>query len=216
MNDINLPLRDRAAAGRALADALLAHYQGADVLVLALPRGGVPVAFEVAERLGAELDVILVRKLGAPGQPELAAGAIASGGIRVLNPDVVTGLGISEAALDSAAARETQELERRERVYRGDRPRPRIAGRCVILIDDGMATGATMRAAVAALRQQTPERIVVAIPVAAAQTVDVLRQQADDVVCLAMPSPFWSIGQWYRDFDQVSDDQVSRLLAISA
>jgi putative phosphoribosyl transferase len=216
MNEINLPLRDRAAAGRALADALLAHYQGADVLVLALPRGGVPVAFEVAERLGAELDVILVRKLGAPGQPELAAGAIASGGIRVLNPDVVTGLGISEAALDSAAARETQELERRERVYRGDRPRPRIAGRCVILIDDGMATGATMRAAVAALRQQTPERIVVAIPVAAAQTVDVLRQQADDVVCLAMPSPFWSIGQWYRDFDQVSDDQVSRLLAISA
>ena len=212
-DQVTLPLPDRAAAGRALADALEAQYGNADALVLALPRGGVPVAHQVAERLGAELDVMLVRKLGAPSQPELAAGAIASGGIRVLNPDVIAGLGVSESALDAIAARETRELERRERLYRGDRARPQIAGRCVILIDDGVATGATMRAAIAALRQQQPERVVVAVPVAAADTLMRLRGEADDVVCLASPSPFWSIGQWYRDFTQVSDDEVRRLLS---
>jgi putative phosphoribosyl transferase len=210
--EVELPLTDRAAAGRALAEAVERRCRAADVLVLALPRGGVPVAWQVAKRLDAELDVMLVRKLGVPGQPELAAGAIASGGIRVLNPEVIGAAGVSAAALEEVCAREQQELERRERRYRGDRPHPRIAGRCVILVDDGVATGATMRAAIAALRQQQPSNLVVAVPVAAPDTVHRLRQEADDVICLATPTPFWAIGQWYRDFSQISDAEVCRLI----
>lgn len=213
IHDVELPLWDRRSAGKALADALAPEYEGKDALVLALPRGGVPVAWEVAKRLHADLDLMLVRKLGAPGQPELAAGAIASGGIRVLNPSVVQGLNLSAAVLDRIAAEEQHELERREWAYRGDRERPSIAGRCVILIDDGVATGATMRAAIAALRQQRPARVVVAVPVAAPDTASRLEDQADEMVCLATPSPFYAIGQWYRDFEQVGDDDVRRLLA---
>jgi putative phosphoribosyl transferase len=213
---IDLPLPDRGAAGRALAAALAERYANTSPLVLALPRGGVPVAVEIARRLDAELDIMLVRKLGAPGQRELAAGAIASGGIRVLNCSVIEGLDISDAALEEVTARELEELERRERVYRGDRRRPSIEGRCVILVDDGVATGATMRAAIAALRRQAPSRVVVAVPVAPRETVSVLETEADEVVCLATPEPFWAIGQWYRTFDQVSDDEVRRLLGNGA
>lgn len=211
--DVELPLRDRSAAGRALADALERQYANEDALVLALPRGGVPVAYEVAKRLRATLDILLVRKLGTPGQSELAAGAIASGGVRVLNRDIIQGLGISEQALERVAAVEQQELERRERVYRGHRPRPNLIGRIVILVDDGVATGASMRAAIAALRQSQPARVVVAVPVASSEAVRMLEREADQVICLATPSPFWAIGQWYRDFDQVEDEQVRQLLA---
>lgn len=213
MREIELPFRDRRSAGKALAEKLAERPHASDVLVLALPRGGVPVACEVAKRLAAPLDILLVRKLGAPGQPELAAGAIASGGIRVLNPDVVGQLGISEQALERVAADEQRELERRERLYRGARERPPVAGRCVILVDDGIATGATMRAAIAALRPQQPDRIVVAAPVIAPDTAAMLASEADEIVYLAAPAAFFAIGQWYRHFDQVGDDEVRRLLA---
>lgn len=213
MGDVKLPLENRTEAGRALAERLSQQTEGDSVVVLALPRGGVPVAREVAEVLGAPLDVLVVRKLGAPGWPELAAGAIASGGIRVLNRDVIEDLGITEAALEQVAAEEYRELERRERAYRGDRERIAIAGRTVILVDDGVATGATMRAGIAALRQQNPARIVVAVPVAPPDTLELLRGEADEVVCLAAPVMFRAIGEWYRDFRQVSDDEVRELLA---
>ena len=209
---LKLPLQDREQAGKALADALI-EFSGQDALILALPRGGVPVAFEIAQRLGATLDILLVRKLGTPGQQELAAGAIASGGVRVLNEEVVQALGIEEETLDGIAAQELVELERRERVYRGERPRPEVAGRTVILVDDGIATGSTMRAAIAAVRHMHPQKIVVAVPVGAADTVLALRREADQVVCLATPEPFYAIGPWYRDFHQVDDSEVSRLLA---
>lgn len=213
MEEIELPLWDRESAGQALAERLAQRHPGGDTLVLALPRGGVPVAWEIARRLGAELDILLVRKLGTPGQPELAAGAIASGGVRVLNPEVVDGLRISEDQLDRIADAEQRELERREQLYRGDRARPEVSGRTVILVDDGVATGATMRAAIQALRQQNPARIVVAVPVAAPDTARRLEREADELVCLATPSPFYAIGQWYRDFNQVGDDEVRRLLS---
>ncbi|PRQ09986.1 phosphoribosyltransferase [Enhygromyxa salina] len=212
-DDIDLPLRDRSTAGRALATALAGQYADEDPLVLALPRGGVPVAFEIADQLGATLDIMLVRKLGVPGHAELAAGAIASGGVRILNRDIIRNLGVSDRAIDAVAAAEQRELERRERVYRGDQPRPELAGRVVILVDDGVATGATMRAAIAALRKSRPARVVVAVPVGAPDTVRVLEREADHVVCLATPSPFWAIGQWYQDFNQTSDEQVRQLLA---
>lgn len=212
---MKLPISDRVEAGRALALALEAYRDRDDVLVLALPRGGVPVAYEVAEWLGAPLDLLLVRKLGAPGQPELAMGAIASGGIRVLNQDVVAALAVSHAAIERVEAKEQRELARREQAYRGARPAPSIAARCIIVVDDGIATGATMRAGIAALRQQGPTRIVVATPVAAPDTVALLRREADEVVCLAMPEPFIAIGRWYRDFAQVSDQQVCALLHAS-
>ena len=195
-----------------LATRLDKYANRPDVLVLALPRGGVPVAFEVARALNAPLDVFLVRKLGAPGQPELAMGAIASGGASVVNEDVVRALGITEDELRDVAAKEMQELERRERAYRDDRPPPDVRGKTVILIDDGLATGSSMMAAVAALRQEHPERIVVAVPVAARATCDQLAAQVDDVVCAMTPEPFMAVGLWYEEFSQTSDDEVRDLL----
>ncbi len=205
--------RNRTDAGRQLAEKLAAYANRPDVLVLALPRGGVPVGFEVARALGAPLDVFLVRKLGVPGYEELAMGAVATGGVRVLNDEIVRGLGISEHEIDAVVARELQELARRERLYRGDRPPPDVAGRTVILVDDGLATGATMRAAVAALRQQQPARIVIAVPTASPDTSEALKAEADDVVCAMTPEPFFAVGHWYEDFTQTTDDEVRELLA---
>ncbi|MDX1697989.1 MAG: phosphoribosyltransferase, partial [Thiohalobacterales bacterium] len=210
---MKMPIPNRTAAGQALAAALAAYRGRDDTIVLALPRGGVPVAVEVARSLDARLDLMIVRKLGAPGQPELARGAIASGGGRVMNEDIVRALGISAAAIERVADREQQELARREQAYRGDRSRPDLAGQCVILVDDGLATGATMRAAVGAVRSRHPARIVVAVPVAPPDTVDRLQAEADEVVCLEQPEPFRAIGLWYADFTQVSDDEVRQQLA---
>jgi putative phosphoribosyl transferase len=204
--------RDRTEAGRLLAAELSRYAHRPDVLVLGLPRGGVPVAYEVAQALEAPLDVFVVRKLGLPGQEELAVGAIASGGARVLNEEVVRALEISNEVIDSIATQEQAELERRERVYRGDRPWPEVRGRVVILVDDGLATGSTMRAAVAALRHQQPARIVVAVPVAAPETCEEFRAIADEIVCLDTPEPFYAVGLWYRDFGQTTDEQVRSVL----
>jgi predicted phosphoribosyltransferase len=208
--------RDRSEAGRHLA-AELRHYAGTpNVLVLALPRGGVPVGYEVAQALHAPLDVMLVRKLGVPGHEELAMGAIASGGIRVISDEIVHALGIPERAIAAAAANEQHELERRERAYRGDRSPPQIEGKTVILVDDGLATGSTMRAAVAALRAQRPQRLVVAVPVAATETCEALRAEVDEVVCALTPEPFIAVGQAYQDFSQNTDEEVRGLLYRSA
>jgi predicted phosphoribosyltransferase len=190
----------------------LERLRGDNVVVLALPRGGVPVAFEVAHALDAPLDVFVVRKLGVPRHEELAMGAIATGGARVLNDEVVDRLGITPAVIELVAAREAAEVARREHLYRGDRPAPDVAGRTVILVDDGLATGATMRAAVSAVRQQSPATIVVAVPTGSAETCRDLRTEADDVVCLISPDPFLAVGYWYDDFGQVSDDEVRALL----
>jgi putative phosphoribosyl transferase len=209
---VDLPYRNRFDAGRVLADALGQYGGRADVLVLALPRGGVPVASIVAQELGASLDLLLVRKLGVPGWKELAMGAIATGGVRVLNPDVVDEIGIAAESIDKVAHAEQQELHRRERVYRGERPLPTLKDQCVILIDDGLATGATMRAAIQAVRQQQPARLVVAVPVAPAHTIAMLKMEVDEVVCPAMLERFFSIGQWYEDFSQITDDEVRTLL----
>lgn len=208
--------RDRARAGRVLAGELASYANRADVLVLALPRGGVPVAFEVAQALHAPLDVFLVRKLGLPGQEELAMGAIASGGTRVINEEVVGSLKIPEEMIDTVAAEEQQELNRREVDYRDGRAPPDVRGRTVILVDDGLATGSTMRAAVAALRQQGPARIVVAVPVGAPDTCGELQREADEVVCAQTPQPFHAVGVWYKDFTQTSDEEVRDLLARAA
>jgi putative phosphoribosyl transferase len=207
-----LPLVNRTDAGRALGVALKAYQGRNDLLVLALPRGGVPVASQIAAALNAPLDLLVVRKLGTPGHEELAMGAIASGGVRVLNRDVVRARDIGDRVIENAVARELREVERRETAYRGERVRPAVEGKCVIVVDDGLATGATMRAAVAALRLQKPSRIVVAVPVAPVETVTLLEREADEVVCLETPEPFWAIGQWYGDFPQVSDDEVRELL----
>src|SRR5437762_959317 len=204
--------RDRIHAGKHLASQL-AHYANRDdVLVLALPRGGVPVAFEVAKALRAPLDIFLVRKLGVPGHEELAMGAIATGGVRVLNEDLVEHLLIPPGVIDSVAADELRELERREHAYRGNRPEPEVRGKTVILVDDGLATGSTMRAAAAALRQQSPARIVVAVPVSASQTCDEYRMGVDEIVCAITPEPFYGVGQWYNDFSQTTDEEVRDLL----
>lgn len=208
--------RNRREAGRILARNLTAYADRPDVLVLGLPRGGVPVAFEVARGLHAALDVFLVRKLGLPGHEELAMGAIASGGVRVLNENVVRGLGIAEGVIETVAAREQRELERRERAYRGDRPAPDVRDRTVILIDDGLATGSTMRAAVAALRRLGPARIVVAVPVGAPETCDELRDEADEVICALTPEPLYAVGYWYSDFAQTTDEEVHDLLEQTA
>jgi len=208
--------RDRREAGQLLATKLTAYANRPEVLVLALPRGGVPVAYEVARALSAPLDIFLVRKLGVPGYEELAMGAIATGGVRVLNDELVNGLRIPDYIIDEVAASEQQELMRRERLYRGDRPAPNVRGRTVILVDDGLATGATMLAAVKALRQQQPARIVVAVPTAAPETCEQLRTQADDVICAITPEPFHAVGLWYEDFSQTTDEEVRDLLARSA
>jgi predicted phosphoribosyltransferase len=204
---------DRRDAGRALAASLKEYARRDDVIVLALPRGGVPVAFEVAAALDAPLDLFLVRKLGSPGHSELAMGAIASGGIRVLNDDVVRWLGISPAQIDAVAQREQQELERRDAAYRRGGSLPSLSGRIVILVDDGLATGSTMRAAVQAVKQQSPARVVVAVPVGARETCRELRALADEVVCSRTPFPFSAVGQWYLNFDQTTDDEVRALLS---
>ena len=208
-----LPLQNRTQAGQLLAQALLHHADRSDVIVLALPRGGVPVAFEVSSALKAPLDLMLVRKLGTPGQEELAMGAIAQNGIRVLNPDVVDVLRISEEVIAAVERRERKELERRQRAYRGNRPPPDLHGKRVILIDDGLATGATMRSAIKAVRAQAPAMIVVAVPLAPEDTVAVLEQETDEVICLATPEPFVAIGRWYHEFPQTSDAEVKDLLA---
>jgi putative phosphoribosyl transferase len=210
-----MQFHDRYDAGRQLASRLLT-YADSDVLVLALPRGGVPVAFEVAQALHAPLDVFLVRKLGLPGHEELAMGAIASGGLRVLNEDVVRSLRITEDVIESVAAEQQQELERRERAYRDGRPVPEVRGRIVILIDDGLATGSTMRAAVAALRRQSPARIIVAVPVGAPETCADLQAEADEVICGMTPDPFYAVGLWYKDFRQTTDEEVHDLLERAA
>lgn len=204
--------RDRAEAGRGLSSALSEYSGRSDVIVLGLPRGGVPVAFEVARSFQAPLDVMLVRKLGAPGQPELAMGAIASGGVRVLNQRVLESLGVSEGQIEEAAERERAELQRREAEYRGTRRPPRIGSRCVILVDDGVATGATMRAALEALRELGAEETVAAAGVAPAETVERLREVADEVVIPMTPPQFGSVGAWFEEFDQTSDEDVRALL----
>jgi putative phosphoribosyl transferase len=208
--------RDRIEAGKRLAERLADYADRPDVLVLALPRGGVPVAFEVAHALRAPLDIFLVRKLGVPGHEELAMGAIATGGVRVLNEDVVNYLRVPGEVIDAVAADELRELERRERAYRGDRPAPDVKGKTVVLVDDGLATGSTMRAAAAALRQQQPARIVVAVPVSAPQTCDEYRMGVDEIVCAVTPEPFHAVGQWYADFSQTTDEEVRDLLARAA
>lgn len=210
MRDTRLPYEDRREAGRVLADAL-AHYRGRPhLLVLALPRGGVPVAYEVARALKAPLDVFVVRKLGFPGHEEYAMGAIASGGVRVMNP--MPGMHVTPQEVAAAVAREQPELERRERLYRGHSPAPDLHGRTVIVVDDGLATGATMHAALLGIRQQHPAHLVMAVPVGAADSCQALQGVADEVVCVAMPEPFRAVGLWYRQFPQTSDDEVRTLL----
>jgi putative phosphoribosyl transferase len=208
--------RDRAEGGRLLGERLTALASRDDVFVLALPRGGVPVAREVARALGAPLDVFLVRKLGHPAQPELAMGAIASGGTRVLNEQLVRELRLDDDVIDRVTERELAELERRERAYRGDRPLPDLTGKTVVLVDDGLATGATMRAAVAAVRAQGPRRIVVAVPTAPLHSLAELGREADEVVSVITPEPFHAVGLWYEDFRELSDDDVRRLLLLPA
>lgn len=203
---------DRADAGRQLAEQLREYANRSDVVVLGLPRGGVPVAFEVASRLGAPLDVFLVRKLGVPGHSELAMGAIAPGGIEILNHDLIDDLGISPASVAQVAASERLELERRNRVFRGDRATPELTSKTAILVDDGLATGATMQAAVTALRRMGPAAIVVAVPVGAPDTCDRLRPLADRLICLTTPSSFSAVGQWYENFSQTTDNEVKQLL----
>ena len=205
--------RDRTEAGVELAKKLGAYANRAEAIVLALPRGGVPVAYEVARALHAPLDVFLVRKLGVPGHEELAMGAVATGDVRVLNAEVVRALGIPSSVIDAVAAWELEEVRRRERLYRGDRPPPDVRGKTVILVDDGLATGSTMLAAVKALRLQQPAQIVVAVPIAAPDTCELLRAEVDDVVCAVTPEPFYAVGLWYQDFSQTTDDEVRELLA---
>jgi putative phosphoribosyl transferase len=204
--------RDRREAGRLLAERLRTDADGFDTVVLALPRGGVPVATEIARELAVPLDVFVVRKLGVPGHEELALGAIASGGVRVLNQGVVEAARMSPEAVERVARRELEEVERREAAYRGGRPPVETGGKRVILVDDGLATGATMRAAVAAVRATGPARIVVAVPIAAASTCEELAREVDEIVCLRTPEPFYAVGLWYEDFSQTTDEEVRALL----
>ena len=204
--------RDRTEAGRQLAARLAQYADRPDVLVLALPRGGVPVGYEVARALHVPMDVFIVRKLGVPGHEELAMGAVATGGVRVLNDQVVQGLGIPDYVIDAVADWEQREIQRRERLYRGQRPPPDVRGKTVILVDDGLATGSTMLAAVRALRQLGPARIVVAVPVASRDTCELLKSEVDEVLCAVTPEPFYAVGLWYRNFSQTTDEEVRELL----
>jgi predicted phosphoribosyltransferase len=206
----------RREAGEKLAEKLSSYVNRRDVLVLGLPRGGVPVAYEIARALRAPLDVFLVRKLGVPGYEELAMGAIATGGVRVLNKDIMAQIDIPELVIDAVAQREQEELQRRERLYRHGRPGLNVRDRTIILVDDGLATGSTMRAAAAAVRQMQPAKLVVAVPVAARETCDELEDEVDEVVCAVTPEPFMAVGMWYSDFSQTSDDEVRELLARAA
>ena len=208
--------RDRAHAGRVLASALAEYAGRDDVVVLALPRGGVPVAAELARQLGAPLDVLVVRKLGVPGHEELAVGAIAPGGVLVLDDRLVRRLGLTRADIEALVARELSELARRQAAFRDNRPPPDLEGKTVILVDDGLATGATMRAAAEAVRKEHPARIVVAVPVAAAETCDEFREDVDEIVCAFTPAPFQAVGLWYEDFTQTTDDEVRELLGHDA
>jgi putative phosphoribosyl transferase len=209
---MQMPIENRRTAGQELAKLLGTYQNRSDVVILALPRGGVPLGFEIAQALHAPLDLMLVRKLGTPNFPELAMGAIASGDIKVLNTRVVEAYNISTAEIDAVEQKERAELQRRERAYRGQHPYPQMQGKIVILVDDGLATGSTMRAAIDALRIQQPQKIVVAVPVAPPETIQALSQHADEIVCPLQPSYFSSIGEWYHDFSQVNDEQVIALL----
>jgi putative phosphoribosyl transferase len=215
-SDEQIPFPNRRQAGKKLAAKLKKYAHRPDVLVLALPRGGVPVAYEIARALNAPLDVFLVRKLGVPNDEELAMGAIASGGVRVLNEEVTSRFRFPESVIDEVASREQKELERRESLYRGARPAPNVKGRMVILTDDGLATGSTMRAAATALRRLGPLKIIVAVPVGAAETCEEFRSEVDEVVCAATPEPFMAVGAWYSEFSQTSDDEVRDLLKRAA
>lgn len=211
-NLVSQRFEDRRDAGQRLARALQRRHVDRDTMVLALPRGGVPVAFEIATALGLPLDVMVVRKLGMPGHEEYAVGAIAPGGVRILNPEVPAGT-LSESQLDSVEARERRELERREREYRGDRAAVALHGRTALLVDDGLATGSTMRAAIEAVRRQGARRVVVAIPVGPRESVEALRREADEVVCLEVPEFFYAVGTWYRTFPQTTDEEVRAFLS---
>ena len=203
---------DRADAGKSWRKKLSEYANRSDVIILALPRGGVPVAFEVAKELNVKMDVFIVRKLGVPGNEELAMGAIASDNIRVLNEDVIRSFQIPQSVIDEVAVNELRELERRERLYRGNRPKPDISGSTVILIDDGLATGATMRAAAAAVKTKNPAKIVIAVPTAASDTCSAFENEVDKTICVATPEPFYGVGAWYEDFSQTTDKEVCELL----
>jgi putative phosphoribosyl transferase len=211
-----LPFRDRVEAGRLLGAELTSRNLPKNAIVLALPRGGVPVGFEVARTLGLPLDVVVVRKLGVPWQPELAMGAIASGGIRVLDDNLIEQAGISQEEIERVATREAQEAERRELLYRAGRPALAVKNRAVILVDDGLATGSTMLAAVKCMRSHQPSAVIVAVPVASYQALALMRDEADDCVCLATPTPFIAVGEWYQDFHQINDSEVRELLQQAA
>ena len=204
--------RNRAEAGQFLANKLTAYADRQDTAVLGLPRGGVPVAFEVARGLNAPLDVFVVRKLGVPGHEELAMGATASGKVRVLNQEIIRALEISDEVVESVAAKEEREAERREGLYRGNRAQYRLEDKTVILVDDGLATGSTMRAAVLALKHHKPARVVVAVPVAAVSTCEEFKNEVDEIVCATTPEPFYAVGQWYQEFPQTTDEEVEELL----
>lgn len=208
--------RDRAEAGEILSGHLQNYKSRPDVLVLGLPRGGVPVAYEVARELNASLDVFMVRKLGVPGHEELGMGAIATGGVRILHEGIIRELAISQPTIDLVSDREQQELERRERLYRGNRPAPTIEGRIVIIVDDGLATGSTMKAAVQAIAQQNPARLIIAVPTAPVETCEQLKQIADEVVCAINPEPFFAVGGSYADFNQTTDEEVRDLIERAA
>lgn len=203
---------DRIDAGKKLAKELSKYANRSDVLILALPRGGVPVAFEVAKELNVKMDVFIVRKLGVPGNEELAMGAISSDNVLVLNEDIVKSFQIPERVINMVAENELKELKRRERTYRGDRPKPEISGSTVILIDDGLATGATMRAAASAIKTKNPAKIVVAVPTGAPDTCELFKKEVDEVICMATPEPFYGVGAWYGNFSQTTDEDVCELL----
>ena len=210
-----LPFRDRTEAGQVLAQHVIASVSDENPLVLALPRGGVPVGFEIAQALHAELDIFIVRKLGLPGREELAIGAIASGGVRVLNHDLIRELHLSDELITRVSVREQQELERREQLYRENRTPIPVEGRTVVLVDDGLATGASMMAGARALRPRNPSRIVVAVPVSAPETCRRFQTEVDQIICAATPEPFGAVGEWYSDFSQTSDQEVRKLLELS-